>query len=36
MESVVNFSIRPDKVEKLIQLMSDDKKAWDVVKIIHF
>ncbi len=26
-ESVVNFSTRPDKVEKLIQLMSDNEEA---------
>ncbi len=35
-ESVVNFSTRPDKIEELIQLMSDDKEARDVLRTIHF
>ncbi len=34
--SVVNFSTRLDKVEELIQLMSDDEEAWDVVRTIPF
>ena len=35
-ESVVNFSTRPDKVEELIQLILDDEEAQDMVRAIHF
>lgn len=28
--------MRSDKVKKLIQLIADDKKAWDVIKTIYF
>ncbi len=35
-ESVVNFSTRPDNVQELIELISDDKEALDVVRTIHF
>lgn len=34
-KSMVNFSIRPDKVKKLIQLIVDDKKARDMVRTIY-
>ncbi len=33
---MVNFSTRFDKVQELIELISDDKEALDVVKTIHF
>ena len=36
LESVLNFSTRPDKVEELIQLIRGDEKARDVVRTIHF
>ncbi len=35
-ESVVNFLTRPNKVEELVQLMSDDEEARDVLRTIHF
>ncbi len=35
-ESVVNFSTRPNKVQEFVELISDDKEALDVVKTIHF
>lgn len=35
-ELVINFWMRSDKVKKLIQLIADDKKAWDVIKTIYF
>ena len=35
-KSLVNFSIRPDRVEELIQLIADDEEARDVVKTIYF
>ncbi len=35
-ESVVNFSTKPDKVQELIELISDDEEALDVVRTIHF
>ncbi len=35
-KSVVNFSIKLDKVGELIQLISDDKKVWDIIRTIHF
>ncbi len=35
-ELVINFSTRPDKVQKLIELISDDEEALNVVKTIHF
>ncbi len=35
-ESVVNFSIKPDKVQELIELIFDDKEALDVVRTIYF
>lgn len=33
---MVNFSIRPNKVEVLIQLIVDDGETWDVIKTIYF
>lgn len=33
---VVNFSIRFDKIQELIELISNDKEALDMVKTIHF
>lgn len=36
LDLVIKFSTKPDKVEKLIQLIMDDKKAQDLTKIIHF
>lgn len=36
LELVLNLSKRPNKVEKFIQVIIDDKKAWDVVKTIYF
>lgn len=33
---VVNILIRFNKVEKLIQLIANNKKPWDVVKTIYF
>ena len=33
---MVNFSTRPDKVQEFIELISNDKKALDVIKTIHF
>ncbi len=35
-KSVVNFSTRADKVQELIELISDDKEALDVLRTIHF
>lgn len=35
-ELVLNFLTRPNKVEKLIQLIKNDKEAWDIVKTIYF
>ncbi len=35
-KSVVNFSTRPDKVQELIELISDDEEALDVVRTIYF
>lgn len=32
---VVNLSPRPNKIKEIIQLIVDDKKAWDVLKTIH-
>ena len=36
LESVVNFSIRPDKVKELIQLIVDDEKARDMVRTFYW
>lgn len=33
---MINFSTRSDKVKKLIQLIADNKEAWDVVITIYF
>ena len=35
-ELVVNFLIRPDKIQELIELIFNDKEALDVVRMIHF
>ncbi len=35
-ESMVNFSTRPDKIQELLELISDDEEALDVVRTIHF
>lgn len=36
LELVVNFLIRPDKVEELIQLIVNDEEARNVIKTIHW
>lgn len=36
LKSVVNFLTRPDKVKELIQLITDDKEAQDVVRTMYF
>lgn len=36
LKSVVNFSTRLDKVKELIQLITDDKEAQDVVRTMYF
>lgn len=33
---VVNFSMRSDKVKKLVQLIANNRKARDMIKTIHF
>ncbi len=35
-ESVVNFSTRPNNVQELIKLISDDKEDLDVIRTMHF
>lgn len=35
-KSVINFSIRLNKVKELIQLISNDKEALNVVRTIYF
>lgn len=35
-KTVVNFSTRPNKVEKLIQLIVDKEKAWNMMKTIYW
>lgn len=35
-ESIVNFSMRPDKVKKLIELISRNEEVQDIVKTIHY
>ncbi len=35
-ELVVNFSTRSDKVQELIELISNDEEVLDVVRIINF
>ncbi len=35
-KSVVNFSTRPNKVQELIELISDNEDALDMVRTIHF
>lgn len=33
---VINFSTRLNKVEELIQLITDNEEAWDMVRTIYF
>lgn len=36
MKSVVNFLLRPNKVQELIELISNDKEVEDMIRTIHF